>query len=85
MEQPRIEGFLEYSCGDTAGRISFGTDSAESGPDISLRTSLAAEGSGLVFKLEIETKKEIVLRDLYFNADLIGSRDDLVYLNGYQS
>lgn len=85
MTQPRIQGFLEYACGDTTGRIDFGPASRVNGTEISLSTSFEAKGSGLVFTAALDTTEEIVISDLQFTTDIIGSRDDRVFLNGYQS
>ncbi len=85
MTHPRIQGFLEYSCGDIISRITFGQNSTENGPETVLQSSLAPIGSGLVFSLDIDTAQEIVIRDLHFTTDLVNSRDNHILLNGYQS
>ncbi len=85
MKQPEIRGCLEYGYKNKIMKIPFsaGTPVLEHG--IQLKPLMEKSPAGFRFTLRISVTDEVVLHDLYFSTDLVTSRDDRVFLNGYQS
>jgi alpha-galactosidase len=63
----------------------FGADGTAENDQLTLESRMTATDSGLRFDLVVRPRQEIKIRKLSFATDILRSRDERVFLNGYQS
>ena len=85
MKKPLIRGIVEYRYEGRVARMRFGADDTTENDQLSLKSKMTETGSGIRFDLVIQPRKEITIRTLSFETDLLRSSRERVFLNGYQS
>lgn len=85
MKQPQIKGIFEYSYNNKVTRLPFGIHTEVTGPGLTLTSYTEEHENGSTFRMHITSESEIIIKNLYFKTDLLSSKNDRVFLNGYQS
>lgn len=85
MTKPLIRGTVEYGYEGRVARMRFGAEGKAENAQLALESRMTETAAGIRFDLVIRPRKEIKIRKLSFATDLLRSRDERVFLNGYQS
>lgn len=85
MKVPQIKGTLRFSRNGVRAAMPFGAEGSTRVEGIAIEPSITETAHGIRFDLRVHTQSEIVIDAAFFETDLIDTRNDRVYLNGYQS
>jgi alpha-galactosidase len=85
MNKPQIRGSVEYRHGSRIARARFGGSGDSGNGELSLKASMTETENGIRFDLTLRPLAAITITKASFDADLVSSRKERVYLNGYQS